>query len=147
MLHHWFWHFPYQFCSITIFTRMPQGVHPILKEGLRGGGWTSYRPWSFAKTIVIPIYSRKVNSSHFHFPTNGLKKLHTSSENCNALLASIKGYIPTSWKDWEGEGWTWCRPWSFAKTSAILDYSSCKGPAHLDRLQKLLYQAVHLAGS
>ena len=21
-LHHWFWHFPYQFCSITIFTRM-----------------------------------------------------------------------------------------------------------------------------
>ena len=21
--HHWFWHFPYQFCSITIFTRMP----------------------------------------------------------------------------------------------------------------------------
>ena len=22
-LHHWFWHFPYQFCSITIFTRMP----------------------------------------------------------------------------------------------------------------------------
>ena len=22
-LHHWFWHFPYEFCSITIFTRMP----------------------------------------------------------------------------------------------------------------------------
>ena len=22
--HHWFWHFPYQFCTITIFTRMPQ---------------------------------------------------------------------------------------------------------------------------
>ena len=22
-LHHWFWYFPYQFCTITIFTRMP----------------------------------------------------------------------------------------------------------------------------
>ena len=25
--HHWSWHFPYQFCSITIFTRMPRNNH------------------------------------------------------------------------------------------------------------------------
>ena len=32
-LHHSFWHFPYQFCSITIFTRMP---HYPLDRNLRG---------------------------------------------------------------------------------------------------------------
>ena len=26
-LHHWFWHFPCQFCIITIFTRMPRRRH------------------------------------------------------------------------------------------------------------------------
>ena len=26
-LHHWFWHFPYQFCIITIFTGMPLLPH------------------------------------------------------------------------------------------------------------------------
>ena len=27
------------------------------------------------------------------------KKLHASSGNCNAIFVSIKGYIPTLWKD------------------------------------------------
>ena len=30
-LHHWFWHFPYQFCTITIFTRMPPVHISIMK--------------------------------------------------------------------------------------------------------------------
>ena len=45
--HHWFWHFPYQFCSITIFTRMP--LYTLTIPGTIGvyfGGITNDRFWN-----------------------------------------------------------------------------------------------------
>ena len=40
--HHWFWHFPYQFCSITIFTRMPHHHHHLWRQSCRRSCWPLY---------------------------------------------------------------------------------------------------------
>ena len=60
-LHHWFWHFPYQFCTITIFTRMPQHMDDMITP-------------SSSPTFIIQnnLYSVRKSANNWDWPHSTL---------------------------------------------------------------------------
>ena len=64
-LHHWFWHFPYQFCTITIFTRMPRVWE------VPGGHWTStteaFSTFLFRNFTLLAAFRLRVEGLDFFF--------------------------------------------------------------------------------
>ena len=92
--HHWFWHFPYQFCSITIFTRMP----PIF--------------WVF---LTFPVFFMK-----YKYETQKQKKLFYILQPVKKRVNPYQEIMTSCWGGDQDGGF---QLWRFPLPSPPVNYS------------------------